>query len=222
FYRGLLPNRRLQFHDHAIIEHEDLQLQSKSSWELLKLIGLGGFGEVWLGMHSVTGEQRAFKFCQDALGEVLLKKEAKALMHLQQILPQHPNIVRLYGVELAKSPLYLMFEYVPNGTLESLMRGRGAWSWEEARQFCTPIWQALAIVHKHGIVHRDLKPGNIFLDGNGRPKIGDFGIGKVLTQQQNLTKQVRTGTFTTRGFGSAGYASIEQREGKDSHASDDV
>ncbi|KOR28974.1 hypothetical protein TI04_09745, partial [Achromatium sp. WMS2] len=60
FYRGLLPNRRLQFHDHAIIEHEDLQLQSKSSWELLKLIGLGGFGEVWLGMHSVTGEQRAF------------------------------------------------------------------------------------------------------------------------------------------------------------------
>jgi formylglycine-generating enzyme required for sulfatase activity len=77
----------------------------------------------------------------------------------------------------------------------------------------------MSAVHQVGIVHRDLKPANILLTPAGVPKIADFGIGKVMVEQEIAQTQTR---FTTLGAGSLGYVSPEQAEGQPAHPTDDV
>ncbi len=212
FYRSLLPARRPRFREGESVPN------ANPRWRLTQLIGAGGFGEVWEVRHQQLKDSHAVKFCQDSVSAKVLKREAAALFKLHEDLPKHPHIVGLEDLSLENEPYWLAFEYVSGGTLEALMRAK-RFSWEEALELFMPLVQGMSAVHQVGIVHRDLKPANILLTAEGRPKIADFGIGKVTVEQE--IQQTHT-QFTTLGAGSFGYVSPEQLEGQPAHPADDV
>jgi eukaryotic-like serine/threonine-protein kinase len=187
-------------------------------WELVQLVGMGGFGEVWQVQHPKLFDKYAVKFCLDAPSAKSLQREVRTLFELRKQLPKHPHIVELVELNLDHEPYWLAFEFVEGGTLDALMRAK-SFSWQEALTILQPLIAGMAAVHDVGIVHRDLKPANILLTADGRAKITDFGIGKVLTETQ---PQSRLTQLTFVGAGSFGYMSPEQAEGKPAHSSDDV
>jgi formylglycine-generating enzyme required for sulfatase activity len=213
FYHSLFPARRSAFQAGQSVPHCNPQ------WRLAERIGDGGFGEVWQAQHGFLGEQWALKFCQDVK---INRKEAEILYTLRQSLPKHPNIVALHDVQLDSEPYWLAFEYVPGGTLESLIRV-SPMPFAQARDLLLPVIEAMAQVHAAGIIHRDLKPANLLIGDDGTLKIADFGIGKVTAEQQANERRIRGLTgFTTQGYGSVGYMSPEQAKGMAAHPADDV
>jgi len=211
FYNSLIPNRRSYFQPKAIVPHRS------PAWELVQLVGMGGFGEVWQVQHPQLFDKYAVKFCLDQQSAKSLQREVDALCSLRRVLPKHPHIVELVDLNLTQEPYWLAFEFVDGGTLEALMRAK-SFSWQEALAILQPLIAGMAAVHEAGIVHRDLKPANILLTRDGQAKITDFGIGKVMTELQ----RTRLTQLTFMGAGSFGYMSPEQAEGKPAHSSDDV
>src|SRR5262249_33914177 len=99
----------------------------------------------------------------------------------------HPHIVRLYATgRLRDTPFYVM-EFVEGESLESLLRRRGRFAWEEVVTFGQALCSALQHAHEHGIIHRDLKPANVMMTPDGTAKLTDFGIAKGLDGSQQLT-----------------------------------
>lgn len=213
FYRSLLPARCPRFRENETIPYGPPQ------WRLVQLIGSGGFGEVWEVRHQQLGDQFAVKFCQDSVSAQALQREAEALFKLRKDLPEHPHIVRLVDLQLEQEPYWLAFEYVSGGTLEALMRAK-SFTWQEALQVFIPVLQGMSAVHSLNIVHRDLKPANILLTESGVPKIADFGIGKVLIEQEQQRSLISPSLFVAAG--SVGYAPPEQLKGEIAHPADDV
>jgi hypothetical protein len=212
FYNELIPTRRSYFQPKAMVPHRS------PAWELVQLVGMGGFGEVWQVQHPQLFDKYAVKFCLDETSAKSLQREVDALCTLRRVLPKHPHIVELVDLNLTQEPYWLAFEFVDGGTLEALMRAK-SFSWQEALAMLQPLSAGMAAVHEAGIVHRDLKPANILLTRDGQAKIADFGIGKVLTETQ---PQSRLTQLTFMGAGSFGYMSPEQAKGKPAHSSDDV
>jgi len=212
FYNGLIPARRSCFEPKMSVPNK------MPPWELVQLVGMGGFGEVWQVQHPKLLDKYAVKFCLDENSAKSLQREVRTLFELRKKLPKHPHIVELVELNLDHEPYWLAFEFVEGGTLDALMRAK-SFSWQEALAILQPLIAGMAAVHDAGIVHRDLKPANILLTADGRAKITDFGIGKVLTETQPQSRLTQ-GTFL--GAGSFGYMSPEQAEGKPAHSSDDV
>lgn len=219
FYQSLFPKWRSSF------KAGDPLPNGNPQWQLQTLVGMGGFGEVWKVEHQFLNESRAVKFCRNPESVKVLKREAKIakMLHsLKKVFPvHHASIVGLKDLQFQYEPYWLAFEYVPKGTLESLMR-LGAMKYEEALDLLLPVIEAMAEVHKQGIVHRDLKPGNLLLGADNVLKIADFGIGKVMIKQEGQEGLTKTGSFTATGFGSEGYMSPEQKDSLPAHCADDV
>jgi serine/threonine protein kinase len=106
------------------------------------------------------------------------QREAQALARLS-----HPNIVAVYDYGEADGMFFLLMEYVDGMTLRQLLR-EGRMKPEEALAIVPPICEALQFAHEQGIVHRDIKPENVLLDKQGRVKIADFGIAKLIGADQ--------------------------------------
>ncbi|KOR28710.1 hypothetical protein TI05_16400, partial [Achromatium sp. WMS3] len=207
FYSSLFPQRRPQFQPGDAIPHYNPE------WRLEHLLGIGGFGEVWLAKHRLLADEppQAIKFYQDATYTQMLEREAKNLYRLRKELPAGmPHIVSLLDIQLSETPYWLAFEYIAGGTLESRMR-LGAMDWRTTWQLFEPILIGMSQVHALNIVHRDLKPANILLTETGEPQIADFGIGKIVAEHTALTQRTSK-TFTTLGYGTQGYMSPEQQD----------
>jgi serine/threonine protein kinase len=101
-------------------------------------------------------------------------REAQALARLN-----HPNIVTVHDFGEADGLYYLLMEYVNGLTLRQLLRTRRM-APAEALKIVPKVCEALQFAHEHGIVHRDIKPENVLLDKQGRVKIADFGIAKLV------------------------------------------
>ena len=106
-------------------------------------------------------------------------REAQALARLN-----HPSIVTVYDFGETQGLYYLLMEFVDGMSLRQLLQSRKL-APEEALAIVPPICEALQYAHEQGIVHRDIKPENILLDKQGRVKIADFGIAKLLGQPAN-------------------------------------
>ncbi len=154
FYQSLIPPRAPRFQKGDHVPHDNPQ------WQLVEMLGSGGFGEVWQADHQTFKKSKAVKFCLDEQSAKLLKREANALIDLSQKLPDHPNIVDLLDVQLLKEPYWLAFEKVEGGTLHSLMQAKPL-TLQESLDLFISIVEAMALVHNAGIIHRDLKPVNI-------------------------------------------------------------
>ena len=191
-------------------------------YEILDSLGTGGMGEVYRARDPSLEREVAIKVLPEAFAENTerlsrFEREAKALAALN-----HPNIATVHGFEQEGGEHFLVMELVEGEDLAERI-ARGPIPVEEAIPFFIQIAEGLEAAHGRGIVHRDLKPGNIKVGPDGRVKILDFGLAKVLepaAADDNLDlsqSPTRTAAMTARGeiMGTAGYMSPEQARGGD-------
>jgi serine/threonine-protein kinase len=168
-------------------------------YRVVREVGRGSFGVVYLTDDLDTGESRAVKVLLDwaAKNESIrhrLRREAKLASHLHG-----PHVVRIYDCdEAADGHIYLVMEYLAGRELDLELRELGTLDPDRVASLATEVLEALAEAHKLGVIHRDIKPNNIFLchDAEGREfvKVFDFGIAKVsgsgsLTETAKLSLQ---------------------------------
>src|SRR5271166_1899403 len=152
------------------------------SYEVLGLLGAGGMGEVYRARDVVLKREVAIKVLpsfvsQDAERLRRFEQEAQAAAALN-----HPNILAVYQFGVFDGAPYLISELLIGETLRQTLE-RGALPVRKAIEYGIQIAHGLAAAHGHGIVHRDLKPENLFVTKDGRVKILDFGLAKLIQQQ---------------------------------------
>jgi serine/threonine-protein kinase len=160
-------------------------------YRLVRRIGSGGMGEVWIAKNRTTSAEVAVKMGLGAAARedsaVRFRLEARLGAMLS-----HRSIVRIFDlVEEAEGTLVLVMELLRGETLERYLQRRGPLPVAEAIAIATPILSALEHAHATGIVHRDVSPANVFLaidpDGHVTPKLLDFGIAKIPASNAKYT-----------------------------------
>ena len=192
-------------------EYEGSVLNNK--YRLIRLLGKGGMGAVYLGQHIIIGKSVAVKFLH---AEFAAKKEVVKRFYREAQAAAaigHDNIIDVLDVGISDTgEPYLVMEYLEGESLAALIQRKGVLDLSCACGIMEPVLQALFAAHSKGIVHRDLKPENIFLAHRpgGVPKIKliDFGISKV-TQAGSGEKLTQTGSV----MGTPAYMSPEQARG---------
>jgi serine/threonine protein kinase len=192
----------------------DHMRQQFGNYRLLRRLGQGGFGQVYLGEHVYLKTHAAIKFL---LGDVDNAQEeifyAKFLQEARNIAGlKHPHILRVleFGVEM--STPYLVMEYAAHGSLLGRHPHGTKVPLDQVVGYTKQIAQALQYAHGVGLIHRDVKPANVLLDERDTVLLGDFGIATIA----NRTSSMGTSTYA----GTASYMAPEQLQGKPVRASD--
>jgi len=153
-----------------------------NQYEMIKMIGEGGMGTVFLARDLRLGRRVAIKFLQTNQPELTQRflVEARTTARCQ-----HDNIVVIYEVGEHTGSPYIVLEFLSGKPLTHLTENGQRLPYSRTVEIMCSILRALQCAHEHGIVHRDLKPDNIFITESGTIKVLDFGIAKVLQQDQN-------------------------------------
>ncbi|MCP3989499.1 MAG: serine/threonine protein kinase [Actinomycetia bacterium] len=181
--------------------------------EPLRLIGNGGFGEVWLARQSNIDRQVAVKVghtpIDDQTVQLRFERECIALGRLSG----HPNIMDVFTAgQLEDGRPYLVLEYISGGTLWQRMQ-KSPLSQEEVRTLGVQLADALRVAHAAGVLHRDLKPENVLLRPGGEAVLGDFGIARLHDSDNTTTHAITA---------SVAYAAPEILSGKSASAAADL
>ena len=173
-------------------------------YKILKKIGSGGMGDVYLAEHEKLKKKVAIKSLhKNLVSDIDFRKrfEKEAQTHATL---DHSNIVKLLDYRERKDGLFLIMEYVDGKQLdEHIKKVTGPMPEKELTTLFAQILDAIGYAHKKGLVHRDIKPSNIMIDKEGRIKVLDFGIAKMQEEEKGLTK-------TGVQIGTAIYMSPEQ------------
>ncbi len=144
-------------------------------YRLVRVIGEGGMGRVWLAHDQVLDRDVATKELVAADGPLnnwsRAIREAQAAARLA-----HPNVVRVYDVLHAGGRPWIVMEFVASRSLESVVDTGGPLSSAEAATIGVAVLDGLVAAHRAGVLHRDVKPQNVLLAADGRVLLGDFGI----------------------------------------------
>lgn len=160
---------------------EDLAFLRRSFPELsdFKFCGSGGFGVVYSARQDHMGRRVAIKVLDVSLvSDGPLSQQFYSESRLQASIT-HPSIVTLFDAGVRESRPYIIMEHVPQGTLRQRMQVSNLGS-REALNILRQICLALEVAHARNLVHRDIKPENILMDADGTPKLGDFGLARVV------------------------------------------
>ncbi|KAL6075676.1 G-box binding factor [Balamuthia mandrillaris] len=155
-------------------------------FQVLSLLGRGGYGEVYLVRNRHTGEILALKRMKKA--QFINKNEVPRVKREKEVMVKTQNIwmVKLKLSFQDSTYLYLGMEYCPGGDLRGLLNNLGRLSEDHARLYVAEMVLAVESLHQLGYIHRDLKPGNFLLDKKGHLKLIDFGLSK-----EGVMKNVR-------------------------------
>ncbi len=187
------------------------------TFEVVSRLGVGGMGEVYLARDSRLGREVAIKVLPQAVARdserlARFDREARALAALS-----HPNVGAIHGAEEADGIRFLVLELIPGDTLGQLI-DRGALKLEEALRLACQVALAVEAAHERGIVHRDLKPANVKVTPEGRVKVLDFGLARILAPSADSGPVVATlaDHETQQGvlLGTPTYMSPEQARGQ--------
>ena len=176
-------------------------------FRILRLVGEGGMGGVYLAEDSTLGRRVAIKLVSektstDRAARERFLREARAMASVQ-----HPNVVRIYSFGEEQGGPYIVMELIEGESLGDRLRRVGKFPVGEALSIALQVADALEAAWAKGVVHRDVKPSNILLDRVGRAHVADFGLAKpVATEDPALTG---TGTIV----GTPHYVSPEQARG---------
>jgi serine/threonine protein kinase/Tol biopolymer transport system component len=185
-------------------------------YEIVSPVGAGGMGEVYRARDTRLGRDVAIKVLPEALandGDRLrrFEQEARTIAALN-----HPNILGIHDVGAHDGAPFLVSEFLEGQTLrEELVPG--PLPVRRAIEYALGIAKGLAVAHEKGIVHRDLKPENVFVTRDGRIKVLDFGLAKLVRPEENHETAVTlTSPATLPGMvmGTVGYMSPEQVRGE--------
>lgn len=152
--------------------------QQVGPYTLLKKLGQGGFGEVWLAEKKTTFITKNFAVKLPLKEQV----DADAVRHEATLWEQasgHPNVLPIIDADEFDGQIAIVSEYAPDGSLADLLKKQGRLSVEKAVEMIDGILAGLEFLHSRKIIHRDLKPDNVLLQGE-TPRLADFGISRVL------------------------------------------
>lgn len=203
------------------IDPERIVGNTVGRYRVLRMIGQGGMGVVYLAEDEVLGRKAALKAvlphsATDVRHVERLRQEARVLASLT-----HPNLATVYGLEQSEDGLYLAMEYLEGNTLAQHLSRETVWV-EDSLRWCEQISAGLEAAHEAGIIHRDLKPGNIMFTADGIVKVLDFGLSRQMANPEmsrvtlsDVTVENQL-TLTRQGslFGTPAYMSPEQARGE--------
>ena len=173
-------------------------------YEILEIIGTGGMAVVYKARCHRLNRLVAIKILKD---EFARDEEFRRRFHAEGeavAMLGHPNIVQVYDVSSSDSANFIVMELVSGISLRQYMEKKGVLNWKETLHFAMQIAKGLEHAHSRGIVHRDIKPHNVMVLKNGSVKVMDFGIARVMSKSNTLTKEA---------LGSVHYISPEQAKG---------
>ena len=182
-----------------------MRLSHIGQYNIIRLIGVGGMGMVYLAEDTYLDREVALKVLPEHLNldpdfKARFSREAKTGAKIN-----HPHVVRILGAGEDDGRSFMVMEYVDGRTLDALMASRQA-TMQDAIRILLQICDGLEAAHALGITHRDIKPANILLDTNDDVKVGDFGLANL----PGATKLTRTGST----MGTIAYMSPEQVHGE--------
>jgi hypothetical protein len=171
---GLIRNRNLS------APKAPGQLATLERFEILRLIGVGGMGVVFLARDPTTDAKVAIKMLRPELAvePQAVHRFLKEVRHLRRL--QHPHILGILEMSERKEGPYFVMPYLERGSLARIIRPGEPLASELTLRIACQIAEALAFAHSKGIIHRDLKPGNILLETGGTAFLTDFGLARTL------------------------------------------
>src|SRR5262245_48087685 len=193
---------------------------SLAHYRIVRLLGRGGMGEVYLAEDLTLGRQVALKVLPPgvaATGRERFEREARAVAALN-----HPNIVTLHSIDQSGETPFLTMEFVDGKALNELIPASGM-PLDRLLKIAIPLSDAVGAAHQRGILHRDLKPANVMITADGRVKVLDFGLAK-LQEDIKATAALPTQAVTGEGrlVGTVGYLSHEPAQGQTVHPRSDA
>jgi hypothetical protein len=183
-------------------------------WEVVRMLGRGGFSVVYLAVDHRLGREVALKVLRDdRLSAGSLRRFRREAVVARDL--AHPRLVRIFDIEEAGGAIFLTLEAVAGGSLRDRIRA-GPLPVEPAVRIASGLFEALAALHGVGIVHRDVKPGNVLLTESGEVKLADFGMALDLEREETRV------TASEATVGTLEYLSPEQAMGEEVDARSDL
>lgn len=180
--------------------------QTFGAYRIETKLGEGGMGVVYRAVHGTLERLVALKIMRPELASDAgyaerFLREARAAAAVC-----HQHAVILFDAGTVEGRLYMAFQFVPGGDLDQLVEQHGAQEPDKALAIIAACCEGLEAIHEAGLLHRDIKPHNIFLDAQGRPRLGDFGLARQAEGGDRMT-------LTGMGMGTPAYMAPEQAQG---------
>lgn len=193
---------------------EDLTGRQLGPYQIVASLGEGGMAAVYKAYHPAMERYVALKilprhFASDPQFITRFKQEARVVAQLQ-----HSHILPVFDFGEADGYTYLVMPFIKSGTLADLLKGEPL-PLEQIRQIVTQVGGALNYAHERGLVHRDVKPSNVLFDESGHFLLTDFGLAKILANNETLTESGAV-------LGTPAYMSPEQGLGLASDRRSDI
>lgn len=190
-------------------------------YRVIRALARGGMGEVYLARDTLLGRKVALKLIRpERAGR---QRDIRRFVDEARLTARfsHPNIVAIYGVGHVDGVPFLALEHLEGESLAVRLRS-GPLTEQECLRLGLAIASALREAHRHSVLHLDLKPGNVFLPGDGRPRVLDFGIARYIDRSEEETSfqdedegrpslvELSSGSPASQGFGTPLYMAPEQ------------